>query len=183
MNSISLRTKCSNSISKLLTFSPNASESTRRLVNKDLFLQPDYLSREKEQLLLDKAFFLLKRTKFESNHFDNVITGYREMNWTAMAMGMEKGGPLKDKAERFIKEKVLEDISRYCSMLNSARHHHNQNDTTLIDEKEKENSDKGSENKESDCNALKWLPPHILHLSSKGFIGPHVDNKDVRRFS
>ena len=56
--------------------------------HKSLIIKEDFITREEEKFLLDDVETKLKRMKYEFDHWDGVIHGYREiqkLNWSAPA--------------------------------------------------------------------------------------------------
>lgn len=64
---------------------------TATVISTDLLVYMDFVSEEEERSLLDEVEPHLKRLKYEENHWDDAILGYRETerkNWTQKNKGI-----------------------------------------------------------------------------------------------
>lgn len=67
---------CSNLL--LLDFSPKCDEQWKEKLSRDMKIHQDFITSDEEKNLLDEVEKKFKRTKYQFDHWDDAIHGYRE---------------------------------------------------------------------------------------------------------
>ncbi|TIB77328.1 hypothetical protein E3Q23_01388 [Wallemia mellicola] len=108
---------------------------------------------------LQRAFCHKDMYRWQTSHFDNVITGYREANVRSMTV-----------PNVVSEEGILGILKRLYGCLYD-------NSTELT--KLQANDMKDERLEDDDLSVPKWIQSHILHLSPDGTIQAHVDNQEA----
>lgn len=173
------------------------SNSLLNKINKDDFIiYPDFLNLNEQRILLDQLLSKLNRVcgkpirnkvldqtfknqfnddnlqklfnhpdlyRWEQSHFDNVITSFREASIRSFSV------PNQTPAEGV--HDILNRLYQ-CLYQNSTSY-----TRALADDASNNVVNDRLEN--DDLRVPNWLQSHILHLSDKGSIDPHVDNEEA----
>lgn len=116
----------------------------------------DVITMEQEEKLINEVIPILKRRRYQRNHWDNVIVGYKEVE------RLQWNDPTNEQVVNNIRQKIENVVTK--------SHHLNTANSDMMKNKDNDNQVK------SEVNSMSWLPVHIIDLEASGYISPHVDS-------
>lgn len=119
-------------------------------------MYPGFITEAEGRSLVEEAGRRLKRRRFENGHWDSVITGYREIEFSTPDDQYPRQGLDIDNGAT---------VPSYVKAIQKTRSH----------------LENHHFNSRGDCadafsNNIRWLPCHAIDLSANGELKPHVDS-------
>jgi hypothetical protein len=110
----------------------------------------DVITKQQEQNLVDELIPVLKRRRYQRDHWDQVIVGYKEVERAYWQ------NPDNEEVIGCIRRKIESVVVNSPNIMNKMGYH----DLKIAKDK----------------LLMEWLPVHIIDLEDNGFISPHVDS-------